>query len=39
MAPAGSGRVEIEIAGVVVRVAADIAQDDLRRVLRAVRQA
>src|ERR1700709_1493254 len=39
MAPARSGRVEIEIAGVIVRVAADIAQDDLRRVLRAVRQA
>ena len=29
--------VEIEIAGVVVRVAADVAEDDLRRVLRAVR--
>jgi transposase len=39
MAPARLGRVEIEIAGVVVRVAADIAQDDPRRVLRAVRQA
>ena len=30
--------VEIEIAGAVVRVAADIAEDDLRRVLRAVRE-
>jgi transposase len=32
-------RVEIEIAGAVVRVAADIAEDDLRRLLRAVREA
>jgi transposase len=32
-------RIEIEIAGAVVRVAADIAEDDLRRVLRAVREA
>lgn len=32
-------RVEIEIAGAVVRVTADIAEDDLRRVLRAVREA
>jgi transposase len=32
-------RVEIEIAGAVVRVSADIAEDDLRRVLRAVRGA
>jgi hypothetical protein len=39
MAPVGSGRVEIEIAGAVVRVAADIAEDNLRRLLRAVRQA
>jgi transposase len=39
IAPAGSWRVEIEIAGAVVRVAADIAEDDLRRLLRAVRQA
>jgi transposase len=34
-----SPRVEIEIAGAVVRVAADIGEDDLRRLLRAVRQA
>ena len=32
-------RVEIEIGGAVVRVSADIAEDDLRRLLRAVRQA
>jgi transposase len=32
-------RVEIEIAGAVVRVGADVAEDDLRRILRAVRQA
>ena len=32
-------RVEIEVAGAVVRIAADIAEDDLRRVLRAVRGA
>jgi transposase len=32
-------RVEIEIAGAVVRVTADIAQEDLRRLLRAVREA
>jgi transposase len=32
-------RVEIEIAGAVVRVAADIAEDDLRRILRAAREA
>ena len=38
MVPAGSGRVEIEIAGAVVRVAADIAEENLRRLLRAVRQ-
>jgi transposase len=31
-------RIEIEIAGAVVRVGADIAEDDLRRVLRAVRE-
>jgi transposase len=31
--------VEIEIAGVVVRIAADIAEDELRRILRAVREA
>ena len=31
--------VEIEIAGAVVRVAAAIAEDDLFRILRAVRQA
>ena len=31
-------RVEIEIGGAVVRVTADIAEDDLRRVLRAVRE-
>ena len=31
--------VEIEIAGSMVRVAADIAEDDLLRILRAVRQA
>lgn len=35
----GPQPVEIEIAGAVVRVAADIAEDDLRRVLRAVREA
>ena len=32
-------RVEIEIGDIVVRVTADIAEDDLRRLLRAVRQA
>ena len=32
-------RVEIEIGGAVVRVPADIAEDDLRRFLRAVREA
>jgi transposase len=32
-------QVEIEIAGALVRVTADIAEDDLRRVLRAVREA
>jgi len=32
-------RVEIEVAGAVVRVTADIAEDDLRRLLRAVREA
>src|SRR5579863_5690847 len=32
-------RVEIEVVGAVVRVTADIAEDDLRRLLRAVRQA
>jgi len=32
-------RVEIELAGAVVRVTSDIAEDDLRRVLRAVREA
>ena len=32
-------RVEIEIAGAVVRVGADVAEDDLRRILRAVREA
>jgi transposase len=32
-------RVEIEIGGAVLRVAADIAEDDLRRLLRAVREA
>lgn len=31
-------RVEIEIAGAVVRVAADIAEENLRRILRAVRE-
>jgi transposase len=31
-------RVEIEVGGAVVRVTADIAEDDLRRLLRAVRQ-
>ena len=36
---ASSQPVEIEIAGAVVRVAADIAEDDLRRLLRAVREA
>ena len=29
----------VEIAGAVVRVAADVAEDDLRRILRAVREA
>ncbi len=32
-------RVEIEVGGAVVRVTADIAEADLRRLLRAVRQA
>jgi transposase len=32
-------RIEIEIAGAVVRVTADVPEDDLRRILRAVRQA
>ena len=32
-------RVEIEIGDAVVRVAVDIAEDDLRRLLRAVRRA
>ena len=32
-------RVEIEIGGAVVRVSADIAEADLRRLLRAVREA
>jgi transposase len=32
-------RVEIEVSGAVLRVPADIAEDDLRRVLRAVREA
>jgi transposase len=32
-------RIEIEIGGAVVRVAADLAEDDLRRILRAVREA
>ena len=32
-------RIEIEIASAVVRVAADISEDDLRRILRAVREA
>jgi transposase len=32
-------RVEIEIAGAVVRVSADVAEDELRRILRAVREA
>jgi hypothetical protein len=31
--------VEIEIAGAVVRVGVDVAEDDLRRILRAVREA
>jgi transposase len=31
-------RVEIEIVGAVLRVAADIAEDDLRRLLRAIRE-
>jgi transposase len=35
---ARSKRVEIEIGGAVVRVGADIAEDDLRRLLRAVRE-
>ena len=36
---AASKSVEIEIAGALVRVAADIAEDDLRRLVRAVREA
>ena len=32
-------RVEIEVAGAVLRVPTDIAEDDLRRFLRAVREA
>ena len=32
-------RIEIEIAGAVVRVSADVSEDDLRRVLRVVREA
>jgi transposase len=32
-------RVEIEIGGAVLRVPADIAEDDLRRLVRAVREA
>ena len=32
-------RVEIEIAGAVVRVGTDVAEDNLRRILRAVREA
>ena len=32
-------RVEIEVGDAVLRVTADIAEDDLRRLLRAVRQA
>ena len=36
---ASSQRIEIEIAGAVVRVAVGVAEDDLRRVLRAVREA
>src|SRR5665213_1813267 len=32
-------RVEIEVGGAVLRVPSDIAQDDLRRFLRAVREA
>ncbi len=34
-----AGLVEIEIGGSLVRVKADIADDDLRRLLRAVREA
>ena len=34
-----AGLVEIEIGGSLVRVKADIAEDDLRRLLRAVREA
>jgi len=34
-----TGRVEIEIGGAVVRVSADIPEADLRRLLRAVREA
>ncbi len=32
-------RVEIDIGAAVVRVASDTAEDDLRRILRAVREA
>ena len=34
-----AGLVEIEVGGSLVRVKADIAEDDLRRLLRAVREA
>ncbi len=34
-----AGLVEIEIGGSLVRVKADVAEDDLRRLLRAVREA
>ena len=43
MAPALSGpkarRVEVEVGGVVLRVPTDIGEDDLRRLVRAVREA
>jgi len=38
-APNAARRVEIEVGDAVLRVTADIAEDDLRRLLRAVRQA
>ena len=38
-APDSARRVEIEVGDAVLRVTADIAEDDLRRLLRAVRQA
>ena len=36
---AKAGRVEIEVGGAVLRASTDIAEDDLRRFLRAMREA